>query len=210
MLEKEGVGVLSAANGQEALQLCWRYPDLIVLDLMMPQMDGFQVIAELRNSPQTRNLPIIVVTAMDLTPDDYQLLNGCVEQIFLKKAKSRDLLVNEVCDLVIAARANKRGALATRNGGRPLLRGFACAARSATHSCRGSCWQSNAVSHTPCASVVGKLLLCLLRSAGISSQGGLKWASRLLAQRLQSSCGPLRHLARRAKSPNFGQRPAIT
>jgi hypothetical protein len=39
---------------------------------------------------------------MDLTPEDYQLLNGCVEQIFLKDAKSPDQLVNEVCDLVIA------------------------------------------------------------------------------------------------------------
>ncbi|MBW4492468.1 MAG: response regulator [Oscillatoria princeps RMCB-10] len=103
MLEKEGVGVLEAANGQEALQLCQQQPDLILLDLMMPQMDGFQVIAELRNSLQTRSLPIIVVTAMDLTPDDYKLLNGCVEQIFLKEAKSRDQLLNEVCDLVIAA-----------------------------------------------------------------------------------------------------------
>ncbi|WP_017719332.1 hybrid sensor histidine kinase/response regulator [Kamptonema formosum] len=103
MLEKEGVGVLEAANGLEALQLCSQQPDLILLDLMMPQMNGFQVIAELRNSVQTRSLPVIVITAMDLTPDDYQLLNGCVEQIFLKDAKSPDQLVNEVCDLVIAA-----------------------------------------------------------------------------------------------------------
>jgi CheY-like chemotaxis protein len=93
---------LEAENGLEALQLCQELPDLILLDLMMPQMDGFQVIAELRNSPQTRSLPAIAITAMDLTPEDYQLLNGCVEQIFLKDAKSPDQLVNEVCDLVIA------------------------------------------------------------------------------------------------------------
>ncbi|MCX8121050.1 MAG: response regulator [Oscillatoriaceae bacterium SKW80] len=117
MLEKEGWEVIEAENGQVALarifgkdfsshqksQPALDFPDAIVLDLMMPEMDGFQVIAQLRNHPQTRAIPIIVVTAMDLTESDRQLLNGSVQQILQKGAMSREQLLSEVRELVFAA-----------------------------------------------------------------------------------------------------------
>jgi PAS domain S-box-containing protein len=102
ILEREGWIVMEAENGQLGLeQLTAGQPDLILLDLMMPEMDGFQFIAALRQNPNWRSLPIIVVTAMDLTPADHFHLNGYVEQILQKGAYSRDQLLQEVRDLVL-------------------------------------------------------------------------------------------------------------
>jgi len=102
ILEKEGWLVLEAENGQIGLnQVETHHPDLILLDLMMPKMDGFEFINVLRQTPQWRSLPIIVVTAMDLTPADYLRINGYVEQILQKGAYNRDDLMQEVRDLVL-------------------------------------------------------------------------------------------------------------
>jgi signal transduction histidine kinase/DNA-binding response OmpR family regulator len=102
MLEAEGWAVSAAANGREALAcLAEGRPDLILLDLMMPEMDGFQFVAEVRKRQEWRSIPIVVVTAMDLTPDDRRRLNGYVEQILQKGAYSRELL-REIRDLVAA------------------------------------------------------------------------------------------------------------
>jgi len=103
ILEKEGWDVAEAANGRLALdQLAAHPPSLILLDLMMPEMDGFQFITALRQQPEWRSLPIIVVTAMDLTMSNRLDLNGHVEQILQKGAFSRDDLLQEVRDLVLA------------------------------------------------------------------------------------------------------------
>jgi CheY-like chemotaxis protein len=69
---------------------------------MMPEMDGFQFITSMRQNPDWRTIPIVVVTAMDLTKEDRQRLNGYVEQILLKGAYSRDELLREVSELVAA------------------------------------------------------------------------------------------------------------
>jgi PAS domain S-box-containing protein len=101
-LEKEDWLVMEAANGQHALEtLAESVPDLILLDLMMPEMDGFQFITALRQHPDWRTLPVIVVTAMDLTPTDRLRLNGHVEQILQKGCYNRDQLLQEVRDLVL-------------------------------------------------------------------------------------------------------------
>jgi CheY-like chemotaxis protein len=71
-------------------------PVLIVLDLMMPTMDGFTFIAELRQREEWRTIPIVVLTAKDLTPEERQRLNGSVAQILLKGAYSREDLLDEV------------------------------------------------------------------------------------------------------------------
>lgn len=103
ILEKEGWAIAEAENGRSGLeQINDCQPDLILLDLMMPQMDGFQFIAELRRKPEWRSLPIVVITAMDLTPADRLRLNGYVEQILQKTAYSCDQLLQEVKDLVLA------------------------------------------------------------------------------------------------------------
>jgi CheY-like chemotaxis protein len=103
MLEKEGWSVVEAENGKYALeQVAIHPPNLIVLDLMMPEMDGFEFISILRQHPDWRSLPILVVTAMELTPADRLQLNGYVEQILQKSSFNRDDLLQEVRDLVLS------------------------------------------------------------------------------------------------------------
>jgi PAS domain S-box-containing protein len=102
-LEKEGWAVREAANGREALAcMAEGRPELILLDLMMPEMDGFQFVDEVRQHQDWRSIPIVVVTAMDLTPDDRRRLNGYVEQILHKGVYSRERLLREIRDLVAA------------------------------------------------------------------------------------------------------------
>ncbi|MBW4582288.1 MAG: response regulator [Tildeniella nuda ZEHNDER 1965/U140] len=71
--------VLSAQDGQTALSLAETYePDLILLDIMLPEMDGFEVARRLREMPQTQKIPIIAVTAMARSLDqDLALASGC-------------------------------------------------------------------------------------------------------------------------------------
>jgi CheY-like chemotaxis protein len=107
LLTKEGWSVTEAENGVVGLQqLAKQLPELILLDLMMPEMDGFAFVNELRKNAAWRNIPIIVVTAKDLTVEDRLRLNGYVERIIQKGAYSRDQLLGEVRDLV-AERVNK-------------------------------------------------------------------------------------------------------
>ncbi|QKD81323.1 PAS domain S-box protein [Thermoleptolyngbya sichuanensis A183] len=102
MLEREHWQVAEAENGCVGLQVLQQQrPDLVLLDLMMPEMDGFQFISAVRENPEWRSLPIIVVTALDLTPSDHLRLNGYVEQILQKGTYSRDELLHEVHDLVL-------------------------------------------------------------------------------------------------------------
>jgi CheY-like chemotaxis protein len=100
-LEKAGWRVSQAENGRFALELVAKdQPEVILLDLMMPEMDGFQFIAELRKNPAWRTIPIVVMTAMDLTPEDRLRLNGYVIQILQKGVYSRDELLREIQSLV--------------------------------------------------------------------------------------------------------------
>jgi CheY-like chemotaxis protein len=87
-------------------------PALILLDLMMPEMDGFQVAEALCEREAWRPIPIIVVTAKDLTTEDHLRLNGYVEKILQKGAYSREALLAEIRDLVmtcIARQVNREG-----------------------------------------------------------------------------------------------------
>ena len=70
-LEREGYAVVEAADGRSALaRIEERVPGLILLDLMMPHMNGFELLTELRARPEWRGIPVVVVTAKDLTPED--------------------------------------------------------------------------------------------------------------------------------------------
>jgi signal transduction histidine kinase/CheY-like chemotaxis protein len=82
ILEPAGFRVISAAGGAEAIELARvRNPDLVLLDLMMPQVTGFDVVEALRSEEATRQTPIMVLTAKDLTHADKQQLNGRVSTI---------------------------------------------------------------------------------------------------------------------------------
>jgi CheY-like chemotaxis protein len=76
-------------------------PGLVLLDLMMPEMDGFEFVAEVQKHRQWQNLPIVVVTARDLSNDDRARLNGHVHQIIQKGAYTRDELLDQVQTLVM-------------------------------------------------------------------------------------------------------------
>jgi CheY-like chemotaxis protein len=117
-LVKEGWAVTEATNGQEALErVAAQRPELIVLDLMLPQMDGFAFIEALRQRETRWPIPIIVVTAKDLTPEDHRRLNGAVKQILQKGVYGREDLLHEVRNLVTAyIRPGRVGAEGELNG----------------------------------------------------------------------------------------------
>ncbi len=101
LLKKEGLAVVEAENGCDALeQLARHRPALILLDLMMPVMDGFEFLEAVRRNPGFAEIPIIVVTAKDLSDDDRERLNGSVRQVLQKGAIDRDELLRDVCAMI--------------------------------------------------------------------------------------------------------------
>lgn len=108
-LEKESWTVIEAENGRVGLErMAESQPELILLDLMMPEMDGFQFLDEVRKHESWKSIPVIVMTAKELTVEDRQRLNGSVEKILQKGAYSREDLMREVVRLLGASVA--RGA----------------------------------------------------------------------------------------------------
>ncbi len=100
-LEKEGWQVAEASNGKQALkQLAHISPELILLDLMMPEMNGFEFLAELRQNPFLSDIPVIILTAKDLTQEDRHYLNNSVVDILSKGAYNRQDLLTQIRDLI--------------------------------------------------------------------------------------------------------------
>jgi signal transduction histidine kinase/DNA-binding response OmpR family regulator len=101
ILEKEGWKVSEAENGRVALECMKRErPSLILLDLMMPEMDGFEFATRVRRNIEWRLIPIVVVTALDLSGEDRRRLNGSVETILRKAGDSREALLHQLRDLL--------------------------------------------------------------------------------------------------------------
>jgi len=102
MLEAHDLYVSEASCGQEGLDLALqRNPDLIILDLTMPGMDGFTVIESLKSIPQTSNIPIIIVSAREISAEENEFLTGRIEVLLNKGALTeKDLLavVNQALD----------------------------------------------------------------------------------------------------------------
>lgn len=100
-LKKESFVTEEAANGREALErLNQNTCDLILLDLMMPEMDGFEFLEKIRANQKLSKIPVVVVTAKELDRNDYERLHGRVEEIYRKGAMNREQLLNEVKSLI--------------------------------------------------------------------------------------------------------------
>jgi PAS domain S-box-containing protein len=112
--QREGWIVSEASDGVAAIdQLGGARPDAIILDLMMPGMDGFEFLAQVRANPQWRDIPVVVVSAMDLTPADRERLNGNVQAVIRKGVRDSDKLLQEVGES-LAASIRRRNALTAR------------------------------------------------------------------------------------------------
>jgi signal transduction histidine kinase/CheY-like chemotaxis protein len=86
-LEGQPWAVTEANNGREALsRIREAKPDLILLDLMMPEMDGFQVVADLQRSADWRDIPVIVITARDLDAKEREVLNSGIRSVLVKES----------------------------------------------------------------------------------------------------------------------------
>jgi CheY-like chemotaxis protein len=101
ILEKEGWKVGEAENGRVALECMERErPVLILLDLVMPEMDGFEFADRVRRHPEWRSIPIVVVTSRELSGAERRRLNGYVETILQKAGDSPEALLHQVRDLL--------------------------------------------------------------------------------------------------------------
>jgi CheY-like chemotaxis protein len=106
MLARQGWRVTEAADGRECLERLGRAaPAAILLDLMMPGMDGFETLEAIRGRAEWRAIPVVVVTAKDLTREEAEWLTRHAEAVFQKGAYERGELIDEV-ERMVARRAS--------------------------------------------------------------------------------------------------------
>ncbi|MBI5213813.1 MAG: response regulator [Nitrospirae bacterium] len=100
ILEPSGYNVISADSGKKGIEKALTYkPDLIILDLMMPEVDGFEVTQTLKSNSLTMDIPILILTAKDLTVDDRLRLAGRVETFMQKSHFTKEDLLLQIRDL---------------------------------------------------------------------------------------------------------------
>jgi two-component system cell cycle response regulator len=139
-LSAEYFDVLTASNGAEALDLCSRSEcDIILLDVMMPDMDGFEVCRRLKSNPATHFIPVVIVTALDSPSDRVRGLEAGADDFLTKpvsdvvliarvrsltrlKMMTDELRMRAITSLEIGMEAPERSAIADKGvGGRILL-----------------------------------------------------------------------------------------
>jgi len=97
MVEGGGYEIQTATNGREALEaITKRRPDAIILDLMLPEMDGFEVVHRMSLNPDWHDIPVILLTARDLSHEERRALDIGTARIIQKGSFSRDELLAEV------------------------------------------------------------------------------------------------------------------
>jgi threonine synthase len=93
--------VYHAKDGWEGLAMArQKLPDLIVSDLMMPGIDGFGFVEELKLDPRTKDIPVVVVSAKDITPDERKRLNGHIQAVYQKGALQPRKFVDQVVQVI--------------------------------------------------------------------------------------------------------------
>ncbi len=96
LLEQQGYEVVQARDGREGLELAGRLnPALIVLDIQLPSMDGYEIARRLKGQPETRDIPIVAVTSYAMPKDRERILaNGC--EGYIEKPIDPDTFVSEI------------------------------------------------------------------------------------------------------------------
>jgi CheY-like chemotaxis protein len=94
LLEGQDVEVISATNGRHAIELIENTPDLsmVLMDIMMPDMDGYQTMREIRNNPNFRTLPILALTAKAMKGDREKCLEAGASDYISKPVNTEQLL----------------------------------------------------------------------------------------------------------------------
>ena len=97
MLVKDGWRVAEAEHGKIAIDcLNEEKPELILLDLLMSEMDGFEFLKVIRGRPDWKKIPVIVITSKDLTEEDYSFLSANVDQVIQKGKYTRNALIKQI------------------------------------------------------------------------------------------------------------------
>ena len=105
-LRFKGYPVVTAKNGEDALELVnQEHPALIITDLMMPKLDGFAMIQQLRSNPKTSRIPIIVLSATYVTPEDKEFVMRMGVMRFLEKPVDTDEFLFTVQEVLTAGTA---------------------------------------------------------------------------------------------------------
>lgn len=106
ILQAAGFDVLKAYNGKQAIEMVGKErPDLLLLDIMMPELDGSQVCEMLKKDPLNANLPVIMVTAKDKESDIVQSLERGADEYIVKPINKKDLL-GKIEDMLAKASKN--------------------------------------------------------------------------------------------------------
>jgi DNA-binding response OmpR family regulator len=97
ILKEEHAEVIAVASGDEGMALIAQSPpDLVLLDLMMPGMSGFEMVARLRAQPTAAAIPVMIVSAKELTAEDVLTLNGHIQRFVAKGSIEPEGLTNAV------------------------------------------------------------------------------------------------------------------
>jgi PAS domain S-box-containing protein len=100
ILRVDGLTTMEAGNGREALEMLEKeVPDLIVCDLLMPEMDGFSVVEAVRRRPELKDVPILVLTSQELTREERERLNGRIQALLLKQRLTPQKLRDQLAEL---------------------------------------------------------------------------------------------------------------
>ena len=109
LLDEQPYEIEAAVDGQAALEaIAQRPPDVILLDLLMPRLDGFGVLEYLHHTPRYRDIPVIVLTAKICTAEEQALLHTRVRTVIQKQGLERDGLIQEVRAALLAYRATRK------------------------------------------------------------------------------------------------------
>jgi len=123
LLSETGIHVLTASNAQEAFVIINKViPDAMVLDLMMPEMDGFKVLEILRNAPQTAHIPVLILTAKHINKEELKSLKqNNVHELILKGSVKRESLQNAIGSMLNDKQNKKAPPMIRHDSVKPLV-----------------------------------------------------------------------------------------